>query len=115
MKSGRWADTESVVLANAASVSGASGTGTAVELGDRGVGRLTLLVSALGAGTTLTVTIMTSDAESGTYRAVSAFTGAGATGSEALSFAGLDRWVRADWALVGGTTTATYTVSGEAV
>lgn len=114
-ESGRWANTADVTLDSAKSVSGASGTGTAVEVGDRGTGRFTLDVTALGSGTTLTVTVKTSDTESGTYRTVAAFTAASATGTELKSFPGLDRWVRADWALSGGTTTATYTVDGEAV
>lgn len=112
---GRWANTLPVTLDAAKSVSGASGAGTVIELGDRGVARLTLDVTALGAGTTLTVTVKTCEESGGTYRTVAAFTNVTAIGVERLSFSGLDRFVKADWALNAGTTTATYTVSGEAV
>jgi hypothetical protein len=115
MESGRYADTEDVTLESAKSVTGASGTGTAKELGDKAIARLELTVSAIGAGSTLTCTVKTCDTETGTYRTVAAFTGASATGSERLSFSGLDRWVRVDWALAGGTLTATYGIDGEAV
>lgn len=115
MQDGRWADTDDVTLETAKEVSGASGTGTVRELGDKVVGRFTLTVAALGAGTTLTATVKTCDTEDGTYRTVGTFTAASATGSERKSFSGLDRWVRVDWALAGGVTTATYSVSGEAV
>ena len=113
---GLWADTKDVTLESALAVSGSSGTGTVTEFGDKTLARLTLLISAIGAGTTLTATVMTCDTEDGTFRALTpTFTSASATGSELLSFPGLDRFVRVDWALSGGTTTATYTVSGEAV
>ena len=115
MDNGRYADTQELVLDSAKSVSGASGNGTVTEVGDRGTARLTLDVTALGAGTTLTVTVKTCETSDGTYRTVLAFTPNTATGTERLSFTGLDRFVKADWALSAGTTTATYSVTGEAV
>jgi hypothetical protein len=110
----RWEDTDAISLADAKSVSGASGEGDAIEVGARGTLLLDLTVSALGAGTTLTVTVKTS-AEGTTWRTIAAFTAATDAGTERKSFAGCDRYARADWALSNGTTTATYSVSGEAV
>ena len=113
MTNGRWADTDDLTLATALAVSGNT-NGTGVEVGDRGVARLTLTVAALGAGTTLTAYIETS-ADGTTYRAAGNFTAIAAPGAEILSFSGLDRYVRARYSFVGGTTTATVTISGEAV
>jgi hypothetical protein len=111
--SGRWADTQELVFANALAVSGNT-DGTAQELGDKGVARLTLTASAVGAGTTVTVYVETSK-DNSSFRNVGNFTGLAAPGTEIKSFSGLDRWVRIRYAFVGGTTTATLTVSGEAV
>jgi hypothetical protein len=111
--SGRWADTVELTLAESLAVSGNT-DGAGVEVGDRGVARLALTVSAIGAGTTLTTYIETSR-DGVTYRAVANFTGKTEAGSEIKSFAGLDRFVRARYAFVGGTTTATVSISGEAV
>jgi len=105
---------DDISLASAKSVSGASGNGDTVEVGAKAALLLDLDVTALGAGTTLTVTVYTSK-DGTTWRSLGAFTGATGTGTERLSFAGCDRYARANWALSGGTTTATYSVSGEAV
>jgi hypothetical protein len=105
---------DDIALDTAKSVSGASGNGTTVEVGAKGTLLLDLTVSALGAGTTLTVTVYTSK-DGTTWRSLGAFTDATATGTERKSFPGCDRYARACWALAGGTTTATYTVSGESV
>ncbi len=110
----RHEHTDSLSLADSKAVSGASGEGTAVEVGAKGTLLLDLDVTAIGAGTTLTVTIKTSK-DGTTWRTLAAFTGATSTGTERKSFAGCDRYARADWALNAGTTTATYSVSGEAV
>lgn len=113
-KSGRWADTVPVELANALQLTG-NANGDSLELGDRGVARLSLTVSAIGAGTTLTVYIETS-ADDTNWRAVSNYSGVNsAPSSSRLSFSGLDRFIRARYAFVGGTTTATVTLTGEAV
>jgi hypothetical protein len=113
MASGRWANTAELTLASALAVSGNT-DGTGVEVGDRGVARLTLTVAAIGAGTTLTVYIETS-ADGVTYRNVGNFTATAAPGSEILSFSGLDRYVRARYSFAGGATTCTASISGEAV
>lgn len=110
----RWEHTDSIELAAAKAVSGASGDGDAVEVGAKGTLLLDLVVSELGAGTALTVTVKTSK-DGSTWRTLAAFAAASSVGSERKSFAGCDRYARADWALSGGTTTSTYTVSGEAV
>ena len=109
-QNGEFADTEDVTLAaSAARTTDSQGAG--VELGDRGVLRATLDVTA--ASGTLMVSIETS-ADGSTWREVGAFTGATGTGSQRLSFAGLDRYVRAKWAI---TTSGSFTfsVTGEAV
>jgi hypothetical protein len=105
---------DEIVLDSGKEVDGASGDGTTVEVGTKGTLLLDLTVSALGAGTTLTVTVYTSK-DATTWRSLGAFTAANATGAERKSFPGCDRYARANWALAGGTTTATYSVSGEAV
>ena len=79
---------------------------------ETGVNRLVSRMEATALKSAATALTLTGEFR---YRTVAAFTGASATGTERLCFTGLDRWVRADWALAGGTTTATYSVSGEAV
>lgn len=112
-ESGRWANTAELALATALALTG-DANGAGVEVGDRGVARLLLDVTAIGAGTTLTVYIETSY-DGVTYRAVDNFTATGAIGTERKSFSGLDRYVRARYAFAGGATTATLSISGEAV
>jgi hypothetical protein len=104
---------DTVELANVG-VGGDSGEGTLVEVGARGTLLLDLDVLELGAGTTLTVTLKTSK-DGVAWRTLGAFAAAAAPGSERKSFPGSDRYARADWALAGGTTTASFTVTGEAV
>ncbi len=113
-RNGQYENTDDITLADAESVSGASGDGDTVEVGAKGTLLLDLDVTALGAGTTLTVTVETS-ADASTWRTLASFAGASGTGTERKSFAGCDRYARANWALAAGTTTATYSVSGEAV
>jgi hypothetical protein len=114
-RTGQWETTDDISLADAKSVSGASGEGTAVEVGAKGTRLLDLTPSAIGAGTTLTITVKTCKTADGTFRTLGTFAGATDTTAQRVSFAGCDRYARADWALAAGTTTATYTVSGEAV
>jgi len=115
--SGRFAGFLSIAFPSA-SVSGASGSSDVMDLGDRGTARLDLYVTALGAGTTFTPTITTCATPGGSFRSVAAFTGvtsASAYSAERKSFTGLDRYVQIAWTLSGGTTTATYRISGDAV
>jgi hypothetical protein len=111
---GQYADTKDVTL-QASVTKTATYTGSAVEVGDRGVGRFLLTVSAASGTTpTLDVLIQTSY-DNSTWRSVASFTQATSTTTERLSFSGLDRYVRAK-ATIGGTTPSfTYSVAGEAV
>jgi len=105
---------DEIALASAKSVSGASGNGDTVEVGTKGTLLLDLTSTAVGANTALTVTVQTSK-DGTTWRTLAAFTAQTEAGTERKSFPGCDRYARANWALAGGTTTATYSVSGEAV
>jgi hypothetical protein len=111
---GRYADTVPVTLHESAARI-ASGNGSSVELGDRGVLRLLLDVTAAsGTLPSLSVDVQTSY-DGTTWRTVGGFTALATTGSERLSFAGCDRFVRASYAISGTTPSFTFSVSGEAV
>ena len=110
----QWENTDDISLASAKSVADAAGEGDVVEVGAKGTLLLDLTSTAIGAGSTLTVTVMTSKDKT-TWRTLAAFAGQVAPGTERKSFAGCDRYARADYALAGGVLTATYSVSGEAV
>lgn len=93
-----------------------NGSGASVEV-DRGVARLTLDVTAVGADAdeTLDVSVETSE-DDATWREVGTFTQytqPDGVGSERLSFAGLDRFVRVSWTVGGTTPEFTFEVSGE--
>ena len=112
MQSGRYADTEPLVLKPLAAET-ASTEGPAVEVGDRRVARLTLNATADTAGTTLDVDVETSS-DGETWYVAGSFTqvGAATPASEQKLFM-LDRFVRYNSTIVG--TSYTYSVSGEAV
>lgn len=111
---GRYADTVPVTLHESAARA-ASGDGSTVELGDRGVLRLLLDVTA-ASGTTpsLSVDVETSY-DGSTWRPLGGFTAKAGTGSERLSFPGCDRFVRCSYAISGTDPSFTFSVSGEAV
>lgn len=93
-----------------------SGSGDSVEV-DRGVARLTLDVTAVGADAdeTLDVSVETSE-DDATWREVGTFTQhtqPDGVASERLTFAGLDRFVRVSWTVGGTTPEFTFEVSGE--
>lgn len=107
-------DGEPSVLAPAA-VRGTNGAGAAVPVESAHTARLTLDVSAAGGGTpTMTVTVETSE-DAASWRSVGAFPAVTAAGQQRRSFSGLDRFVRASWALGGTTPTFTFAVAGELV
>lgn len=111
---GEWADTEDVELASSAART-ATGDGSSVEVGDRGVVRLLLDVTAAsGTSPTLDVTVETSF-DGTTWRQAGTFTQQTAVGTERKSFSGLDRFVRVTWTIGGTTPSFTFEVSGEAV
>lgn len=111
-KSGRWADTRSLVLAASAART-ATGTGSAIEIGDKPVARLLLDVTArTGTTPTLDVTIETSF-DGATWRSAGTFTQVTATGQQRGNFM-LDRYVRASWTIGGVTPNFTFSIAGEA-
>lgn len=112
----RWADTDEVVLHESAART-ASGNGPSAELGDRGVLRLLLDVTAATAATgtpTLDVEVQTSY-DGATWRALGTFAQQTAVSSERKSFAGCDRFVRVAYTIGGDTPNLTFAVTGEAV
>lgn len=112
-KSGRWANTVDLPLAASAART-ATGTGSAVEPGDRGVARLFLNVTAAsGTSPTLNVTIQTSN-DGSTWRSAGTFTQATAVSSQRATF-NIDRYVRATWTIAGTTPSFTFSITGEAV
>jgi hypothetical protein len=109
----RWVNTEAKTLAASAART-ASGTGSAVALGESKNLRLTLAVTAKsGTAPSLFVQIETS-ADGSTWRSLGGFTALNdATGSQTLSFPGADRYVRAKWTVSGTDPSFTFSVSGE--
>lgn len=114
MKNGRWANVESVVLAGSAART-ADGNGDSLELGDRQTLRLKLDVTAI-AGTTkqLDVAVQTRHDADDSWRTVASFSQKTAVASEQKCFTGLDREVRVAWTKHADTTSATFSVEGEA-
>jgi len=111
---GRSADTLSLSLHDSATRT-STGNGSSYELGDRGVLRLLLDVTAAsGTSPTLDIAVQTSY-DGSTWRAVASFTQATTTGTERKSFSGCDRFVRITYTLGGTTPSFTFSVSGEAV
>lgn len=118
---GRFANLMGLILFAPGTTLAATANSNSVELGDRGTARLTLNVTAVGAGTpSMAVTIQTSP-DNATWTTIPATPGAAsftaATGvtSQRLIFAGLDRFVRAVATISGGTPSLTFSLSGEAV
>ena len=92
-----------------------SADGSTHHVGGSDTARLTLAVTAASGGTpSLTVTVQHSP-DASTWAAVSAFAAKTGTGSERKVFGGLDRYVRASWAITGTTPSFTFSVSGEIV
>lgn len=114
MQNQKWADVDDVTLHGSAART-ASGSGSAVELGDRGTLRLDLAVTAAsGTKPSLSVDIETS-ADGSTWRPMAGFTALATTGSQRISIGGLDRFARAVWTISGtGSPSFTFSVSGEA-
>lgn len=111
--SGRWASTQDLSFAPAAQT--ATGNIAGIEVGDRGVARLFLDVTAVS-GTTpsMTVSVDTSH-DNSTWVAVAAFAAKTAVSNERKIFAGLNKWVRLSWTISGTTPSFTFTVTGDAV
>lgn len=105
---------DTVTLASSAART-SSGSGSSVSTADFHTLRLTLAVAA-ASGTTpsLSVTVETSG-DGSTWYSVGAFAAKTAAATERKSFSGLDRYVRASWAVSGTTPSFTFSVTGEGV
>lgn len=108
---GRFLPTYDAPLLPATAIT-ASGTGDTYEMGAAHTLRLTRTVSVLAGGASVLVYVQTS-ADGSTWRDVGGFAPATTTGSDALAFAGLDRYARIRYALTGAS--ATLAVTGTAV
>lgn len=93
----------------------ANGNGNPVAVGRNHTLRASLRVTA-AAGTTpsLTVTLQTSE-DGVTWRNLQAFAAATGVSTQRLAVSGLDRFVRASWAITGTTPSLTFAVGGELV
>lgn len=109
-----WVEGEALSLA-AGTARTSNGSGAPVPTGKAHTARVTLDVTAVS-GTTpsATVTIETSE-DGSSWRSLGAFTAATAVGKQRRSFSGLDRLIRATWAITGTTPSLTFSVSGELV
>lgn len=112
---GQYSDIDDVVLAASAART-ATGNGTSVALGDRGVARLLLDVTAVaGTSPTLDITVETSF-DGAAWRSLGTFAQKTAVGTERKSFSGCDRFVRANHTIGGtGGPSFTFSITGEAV
>ena len=106
--------TDVVLAASAART--ATGSGSAVALGDLGTIRLLLDVTAASGTTpTLDVTIETSYDGSTGWVSLGTFSQKTAVSTQRKSFSGCDRYVRASWVVGGTTPSFTFSITGEAV
>lgn len=103
-----------VTLASSA-VRTVTGTGSAVEMGDNGVLRLTLDITATTGTPTLDVAIQTSQDGSTGWTTVASFAQQTAVATVRKVFAGFDRYARASWTIGGGTPSLTFSISGDGV
>jgi hypothetical protein len=111
---GRYAPSYLAPLAPAATVT-ANGNGDTYEMGAATVLRLTRAVTASSGSTpTLDVVVETSR-DNSTWRAVGQFPPMTTTGSDDITFAGLDRYARVRWAVGGTTPSFTFSVTGHAI
>jgi hypothetical protein len=113
MPAGRYADTTDLNFNPAAALT-ASATTNGVELGDKGVGRLTLNVTAAsGTSPTLDVTVQCSR-DGVTWYDSGTFTQSTGVNTQRKIFL-LDRFVRAKYVVAGTSPSFTFTLTGEAV
>lgn len=125
MVNGEYADTEDLGVsdtARALKASGAiaaTGSGAGRELGDKGILRLLLAITAVaGTNPTLDVTVETSidNGVADAWRSIGTFAQKTGVSTERKTFVGADRFVRLSWT-IGGTASPSFTfsVTGEAV
>ncbi len=104
-----------VTLASASVVT-ATGTTTAVEIGDKGTLRLLLTTASVtGTSPTLDVAVQTSYDGSTGWTTVASFAQKTTATTERKQFTGIDRFVRLSYTVGGTTPSFTVTVAGEAV
>lgn len=114
---GRYERQVDVDLSPAAPLT-ATANGTGLELGDSGVLRLSMVVSAASGTTpTLDTAVQTSKDNGVTdaWRTIASFAQKTAAATERKCFAGLDSWVRLSHTVSGTTPSFTVTFKGEAV
>jgi hypothetical protein len=113
-RTGEWVDTESLALAPSQART-ADGNGPTFELGRRTTLQLDLEVTAVsGTNPSLSVAVQTSH-DGSSWREHGAFTQKVAAGSQRFSLAGLDRYVRVAWGILGTTPSFTFSVSADAL
>ena len=111
---GRFATVYDASLAPSAART-ASGTGDTYEMGELTTLRLKLDVTAAsGSSPTLDVTVETSPDGVNNWQTLATFAQKVAASSELNVFPGSDRFVRAKWAIGGGTPSFTFSLLGEA-
>jgi hypothetical protein len=94
----------------------ATGTGSAVEMGDSGILRLTLdITAASGTTPTLDVAIQTSQDGSTGWTTVASFAQQTGVATVRKVFAGFDRYARASWTIAGTTPSFTFSCVGDGV
>lgn len=121
-QNGEWAETDDVVVYPLTTLTAAGAVnGSAIEVGERTTACLELVCTALTASDTLDAKLQTSKDGTGSglgaWRDVASFTQITATsGSQRLSFNGLDRFIRAVVTPTdagGGGISATLSIKGE--
>lgn len=112
--SGRYIDNRAITL-SASAAKTATFQSAGVLVGDRGVLRLTLAVTAsTGTSPTLDVVVETS-ADNTNWRSLGAFAQRTIAASERKSFSGADQYVRINATIAGTTPSLTFSVAGDAV
>lgn len=106
-------DTRQISFADSAARA-ASGSSEVIEIGDRGVLRLRLVVTATSGTPTLDVVIKTRKDENDSWRTAATLPQLTAA-STAIAVFMIDREVQADWTIGGGTPSLTFSLDGEAV
>lgn len=98
----------------ASTTESADGLSAALDIGERATVRLTLTATA--ASGTLDVSLETSDDDdAATWRTAGAFAQLAAVGAKDLEVVGVERFVRARWAIAGDAPSFTFAIAGRAV
>lgn len=111
---GRYSDVDEITLFPSQALTTTT-AGSPFEVGGRGTVRLTLDVTASSGTPTLDVTVQTRKDANDSWRAVAAFAQKTGVSVERKCFAGLDREVRVNCVIGGGSPNITFSVKGELV